>query len=321
MGYNAFVGWAEESVWATLVARAQFGRPYEDSTPEHMIPREPEAILGYRDPERVFEKAQSGRLDIVVPLVYDGCGKLLKHCFGSVADAGADPYTHTFTLDDKPFTRATTPLVGLSAEAHLDLPDSGYESLLLHGGRVASFGTALRVNEEIKLRAALIGQKCISGAKTASPTFPDYDSHKVKPSQIVVELDSTEYEVAGIEFECDNALRSDRAHLGGSYIAEPRGQGKRGITGTIDLPWEASPSAKTIYDKFISGAEAAIVVTCTGPTNHSMVFRFPAVVLEGKTPGFQEGEDQDWQIAFRALRDDGTYGALEIVEENETATT
>ncbi|MDX1388942.1 MAG: hypothetical protein R3344_07110, partial [Acidobacteriota bacterium] len=151
MGYDVFAGWAEESVWGTPVARTQFARAYEDAFLRHEVPQNPVTFLGSRDPEQVFSQIERGIGELHIPLVYDGMGKLLKHCMGLVTDAGSGPYTHTHDLDDNPFTRAASPLVGLTAELHYGLPDSSLESFLLYGGRVRQFGSNMRINEEVKL--------------------------------------------------------------------------------------------------------------------------------------------------------------------------
>lgn len=319
MPYNQFVAWGEESgSWASEASRDTFARPYEDSKLMHEKPQAPLEYLSNRDPEAPFYQAERGVGNLVFPLTYTGAEIWLKHCVGNIATSGSGPYDHTFSLDNNPYTRSSSPLLGLSIELNLGLPDSGYESALLLGARCRSFGSNFRVNEETKLSSEWVGQKVMLEPITGSPSFPDYDhasaSPLVKWSQIALTIDAGSETVYGVEFTCNNNLRDDRAKLGSQYIAEPRAQGRREITGTLDLEW----SDKTLYDKFVSGASAAILATATGPGSFAMTVRFNNVRFTGETPGLSHGEDVDYSLPFTAY-DDATYGAMQIVNTNDTA--
>lgn len=316
MAYNQYVCWGEEATWATEVARTIFARPYEDSTLKHEKPQQVQEWLGDRDPSSPFYQAERGVGNIVIPLTYTQSEIFLKHCFGKMTTAGAGPYTHTMDVDNLPFTRSSpAALKGLSVELMLGLPDTNEEALLLTGGRVRSFGSTFRPNEEIKLTADLVGKQVTLGPDTASPTFPDYDGNDiVKFNQIAITIDGGSEDIYGLEWTCNNNLRDDRAIMGSQYIAEPRAQGRREISGTIELDW----ADNSLYDKFISGASAVILATATGPGNLQMVFRWNNVRFTGETPGLQHGEEQDYSLPFTAYHD-ATYGAMQCVITNDTA--
>lgn len=310
MGYDIFAGWGVETTWGTPVARTTFGRVFEDSAFDEENPREVVTLVDNRDASRIFNQARKATASIVVPVLYAGQVRLWEYALGKATKSGVGPWTYTFDLDDKPFTRSGSPaaLVGLTLEGHLDLPDAALGSFVLAGGRIGSFGASLRANEEPKATFGFVGKEMPQAAKTASPTFPDYDLDTVKYSEISIDFGSGAEAIYGIDFEVDNALRDDKIELGNSTISAPRARGKRAVTGTIDREW----LTKTQYDLFRSGATASVVVTCTGAGGRSLKFDFAKIVYTGKTPPIQEGEEQDYQLSFRSLRH-ATKGALQVV--------
>lgn len=321
MGYDNYAGWGEETVWATEVARTQFARVYEESSAAHEIPRRPVEFLAERDPDMRFDGIQRGVVSLALPMVYAGLGKLLKHSFGVVVDAGVGPYTHTFTVDKTPYTRTSpAPLVGLSTELHMGMPDVGFESWTLEGGRVRNFSAAFAAGEETRFRAELVGKQVKQDAKTVSPTFPAYaaaSSPLVIPAQITIEFDDVgSTRVRGVEITVNNNLRDDDGFLGSLYIDKPTVRGRREITGTISKEWEN----KTLYDKFISGAVAKLEVICTGPGNFLHTWLLAQIRFTGETPGLAPTEAIDQNLPFTAYHD-ATNTAIKLTEQNDTATT
>jgi len=318
MPYGQFAGWGEEVApdWGVAVARTQFAKLYSESESMHEKPMDPAAFLGNRDPDRPFFGPEFGRATLVVPLVYDGVGKLLKHSLGVTVDAGSDPYTHTHSLDATPYTRASSPLVGLSVELNYELPDSSLEAFLLTGGRVLSLAGSFRAGEEVQLRCALQGKQVTQVQKSGAPTFPDLDTDWVIPQQVLVTIDAGAHDIYGFDWELNNGLREDKAFLGSQYRAPATVSAKRQISGTIDKEWVS----KALWDKMKAGTTGAILVTATGPGDYVMTWRYNNVRFGGFAPALQEGEDRQHQIPWTAY-DDATYGAMQIVETNNTATT
>jgi len=314
-GYDVFCGWGDETAWSTPVARTQFARPYAESRADHIVPQDPVAYLGLRDNTEPFTRVEKGEMELHIPAVYDGMGKLLKHCFGAApADAGVDPYTHIYTLTDSPFDPIGA-LFGLTVELHQALPDAVLQSMVLYGGRVQSFGMDMRVDEEIKLDVMLVGAQVAQLIKTASPTYPDYSAHTIKPIQVTFALDGgADIDINRVSWEVQNNLRDDKAKLGSKYIKAPLPKGKRVVSGVIEKEW----LAKADYDKFLAGTAAAIAVTCTGPASHSFLVELDNVRYTGKTPGLVEGDEILNELPFTAYYD-ATKGALRITEENTTA--
>lgn len=312
MGYNIFGGVAEQVAYITPVARTQFFRVYGDSDLVHRNPSEPRAHLSKLDPDELFYKVNMGEGNLVIPGQYTGMGKLMKHALGAVVDAGAGPsYTHTFTLTDG------LPDYGLTAELHKGFSDVGFESKIGTGMKVRTMNVKAQVNEETQFNFGLLGRKVDLGAVSGAPSFTDLDLHAVNPDQIAVTIDAASANVFGVEFTLDNNLRDDRAFLGDAYLAEPkRAAGKRKITGTISKEWDD----KTLYEKFISGATAALVITATGPTNYAMEITLNKIRFQDPTEETVEIDEIPQSLPFVAFLD-ATHTALKIVETNTTATT
>ncbi|MDQ7008360.1 MAG: phage tail tube protein [Acidobacteriota bacterium] len=311
MPYDIFAGWGEQAAYGTAVARAQFARVYDGSAVTHKHPGDPHTYLGRADPETIHYGLEYGEWTLEPVPVYDGIGKLFKHALGSVTDAGAGPYTHTHSLAD------SLPANGLSIELHKGLDPAGAESKLITGGKINEFAFEASVGEELKIRFGGIGQKATIVAKTASPTYPDYDNDIVKVSQISVQIDGATTNVTGISVSLNNNLRTDRGFLGSQYIAEPTRAGNREITGQVDKEWEDA----TLYNKFLSGATATLLITCTGSGSNKLTIRCNEIVFLGDVDEELTQSEKIGQTLPFVARHDATYGALQIVETNGTATT
>lgn len=313
MPQEIFAGWGEQTVYSTLVARTQFGRVYPESDLKHDIPREPYTYLGNPDPDELFDGVAKGSGVIIPVPVYDGMGKLLKHALGAFADAGAGPYTHTFTL------ASAAPAFGLSVELHKAFSDSGFESKLATGAKVSEFSIECAVGQEVKFPFTLVAEQVALGPKTASPTYPTYTGATgviIKPSQITVQIDAASADVSAFNISVNGGIDDTKAFLGDAYIREPARDNLRVITGEISKEW----SSKALYDKFISGATAELLATCDGPGNHDMTIRVAKLIFREPTEELTTATQIPQGLPFVAVAD-ATYTALQIVETNDTATT
>ncbi|MEE8473566.1 MAG: phage tail tube protein [Dehalococcoidia bacterium] len=322
-GYDQYLCWGIETVWGTEVARTKFAKVYEDTQLMHERPQQGHEFLGNRDPDFIFDQIQKGTGNLVIPMTYDaGPEQLLQAAMGVLVTTGSGPYVHTFTLDNNPYTRAAAPLIGLSVENHLALPDASFESMLGVGGRVRSMSGSFVTNEELKLVLDMVFKRCDLEPVTGTPVFPAYSgvaSSLVKFTQITVDIDTVTTPVYSCEFSLNNNLKDDNAELGSAYIRAPRAQGRREITGSLSKEWVN----KTLYDKWIAGAAASILVTAsgpalpTGPGNFVMTWRFENVRFTGENPKNAETEEQENVLPFTAY-DDPTFGAMQVVITNDT---
>jgi len=319
MGYGQYVGIGRETTWGTSVARTQFARIFDGTVLDHEIQQVPRAQFRTRDPEGLFKTRELGRGTIKVPLAYNGCGKFLEACFGKVVDAGAGPYTHTFTSDQTPYTRASSPLIGLTTELFLDLPDSSLGAMLMVGGRVASWGVEFRPDVEPMLDMAMVGKNVVQAAKTASPTFVS-DADLVHPAQVVVTLDGTTVTLDSCAFRVNNNLR-ERVPLGTQFVDAALSQGKREVTGSFSRDWTTgTKQGKAVWDAFLAGTNMALIITCTGPSSQSLTWELGTIRITGKAPVPVEGEFNRQEVEFTAL-DDVDTTIVKLVEQNAVATT
>jgi len=312
--YAQFVGWGVETTWGTAVSRTSFARMKRGTRIAPVIPRDPKTILGYRSPNALFTKTKSATGKIMIPFCYDGLEDLLEYCFGTVAETGTGPYLHTFTLADDPYTRTSSPLVGLTVESHLGLPDSSEESLILAGGRPSEFGAEFRIGEEITFDVDVVGKEAPLGAKSSSPTYPDYDTYEAIPSQVTIEVDDTAKNVVAASFRVNNGLKTDRAFLGSASVASALGgPDQRSITGEIELEWD-----NALYDLFTGGTTAKLEILCDYDANYYAHITLPKIQFTGDAPDPEQGEALPLTLPFVALYD-ATDTAVKFEYSNQTA--
>jgi len=319
MGYNQFAGIGKETTWGTAVARSQFFRIFDGSVLDHEIQQTPRTQFRSRDPEGLFKTRELGRATLKVPMAYNGMGKLWEACFGKVVDAGAGPYTHSFTSEANPYTRTSAPLIGLTVEEFLDLPDASLESMRMTGGRVTGFGFEFRPDVEPMLDVSLIGKQTTQVVKTASPTFPT-DADLVHPAQVTMTLDGTAIVCDSFAVRVNNNLR-ERVPLGTQFVDAALGQGKREVTGSFSRDWTTgTKQGKAVWDAFLAGTDMALIVIATGPSSQVLQFELGTIRITGKAPAPVEGEFNRQEVEFTALDDSGTT-IFKLTETNNVATT
>lgn len=332
MFYGQYIGAGEETTWATAVARTKFAPVFAGAVLAHRRPARPRSELNRRDVTGHFYDAEFGDGSFAFPLSYDGgfLMKILKHTLGIAGVSGAGPYVHTYTVNDgPPYTGGSVATAhGLTLELHADLPDAGpLESWRMDGAAIQSLALSFQQNQELQGVVTPLGQKVTQVVKTAQATvdaaMDDLDTYAVIPSQITLTVDGTSYSAV-----CDrvdltiNPNLAQIPRLGSVYIRQPRpAAGKRTVTGTLLLDWEATPSAKTLYDKFLSGATAIVVVTATGPSGRSLVATMSKVRILGDTPPVQEGGVLPVSLPFIAEYNATDSGPIKVVLTNQIATT
>ena len=311
--YDQFVGWVAEASWgASPVARTAFSRFNKGTFLRHQRPQEPATQVGFRDVQRHVKQLEFGEGKLMLPLAYGGALQTLwEHAFGAVSGAGTVASPFLFTLDQNPFTRASSPLSGLLLELHAALPDSGFESFLMRGARFTEWGCEFSPEEPVVFDGDVSGRNVEEGAKTASPTYPDLETDEVIAEQITVEIDDTVTAVNGCSFRVNNNLNTSRGKLDGTpYVtAALAAPGRRIVSGTISKDWDN----RTLYGKFLSGATAKLEIICTGPNPKVMKFELPQLKLTGETPEADEGEYQEQNLPFTA-EDDGSNGPLTLTD-------
>lgn len=327
MGYNLFAAVGEETTWATPATRNKFAKVMVGSQINHRATRQVSAKLSANvgaDPEKVFDAGQQGEATIIVPSSYDDGFflKVLKHLMGKVVTAGAGPYTQTFTrqVGSTPSGGAVPTAVSLSMELNYELPDAGpLEARLLAGARVKSGKFSWNAGEEITVEANLLGKEQTQVAKTGSPTYPDYDTYEMHFSQAAITINGTAFGAvcSGLEFTIDNGYEP-RLRLGSVYTQAPLRKGKGDISGTIRLDWEASPSAKALWQAFKDNVANSVIVTLTSGS-YSVVVTLPKCYFTAADLAPEEGQLQPVELPFIAIHD-AMNTAVKIVYTTPNAT-
>ena len=317
-GYNQYACVGHEAVWGTEVARDAFHKVFPDTLITPNKPREGVTFLGQRDEDSVHDGLESANMVLAIPFTYSAGGieLLLYYLLGQYATSGADPYTHVFSVDNNPYSRGTTPLIGLSMEANHELPETGFEAMLATGCRMRGGSMSIVAGEEIPINFDVIAKQAIAEPKTGTPTFPDYDgADLVKASQVTVEIGDAATTVYDVEFTIANSLREDKGVLGAAFIGDPRALGRREITGVFNKEW----ADKTLFNQWLSGATAKLEVICTGPDDFLCTFLWPKVRYTGAPPAMAEAEEQESSVPGKAYYD-ASNSAMEITLINNTQT-
>lgn len=104
----------------------------------------------------------------------------------------------------------------------------------------------------------------------------------------------------------DNALKTDRAFAGQRYMDEPIGEDLRAYTGTLNSEYFSD----TAYRRFVTGTEAAMVVTFARGTK-SMVWTYN-VRFDGNTPNVGDRGIIPQELPFVAVGPSTDAGALTV---------
>jgi len=181
---------------------------------------------------------------------------------------------------------------------------------------------AFNAGEELILDLDVIGKEVTQVAKTASPTFPDYDANEMLWSQATLTVDGTAYGAvcSGLTFNLGNNYEK-RHRLGSVYTQAPLRRGVSDLSGSLRIDWEATPSAKTLWDRFKSNTPVAIVVTATHPSGYSFVKTLPRVFFNASDLTPDEGQLQSTEFPFEAYNPtSGATTAVQVVVTSPTAT-
>lgn len=318
---DQYVAYGEETTWGTAATPNKFSRIKAGGRVVPVIRREPYMTLGRITQDRMIDRVESGEASLVFPFVYEGIEKLLKHAFGEVATSGAGPYTHTFKVASYPPTGGTVTAKGMTLSANYELPDSSLEARRLIGGLVSSAELAFNVGEDVDIATEWVGKRVEQVAKTGTPSYPDLETYLVTTNQIAVTVDGNAYAdlVRGVTLNI-GFNRNVGAAFGSKYTERPWRSDRLSITGSLRMLWDTSPfTTKAIWDKLLSGASIAIVVTCTGPSSRTATLTIPKAVLLTDNLEMNEGERSPIEFGFECI-DDATNSPAKLVVVNQTVT-
>jgi len=303
-GTGTWLGFGEESPWGTAVARTTWDQAVSAElrrTPE--IIRVPHLIADTTSmmskAKRLIKEDAGGSFEILMR--YRGQGLILKSIFGSVTDAGAGPYTHTFKLGDP-----RTP-TGLTIEQIIG--DSGNSEVF--AGCVPTKATmTFNPNDYARLRLDVLAKtataRSSAGTPSAGDDVPILGSHVGSFT-----WNSVAYVLRNLEITVDRKW-ARRDLLGSLYTASPTPTDLGDIRVRLTLDAEAA-----FYTALVAGTEADGTCTITDATDILAVTLHNAYVASVSEPLSSHGIVS--QTVELVAQSDGTDDGLQLVLTNPDA--
>lgn len=257
IGMKSYLGFGEESVFATIVPRTKFFDISSESVVKSRDLIESGAL--YRT-GILGSKVVQGQVGIAGEMEfeaqYEGWEVLAKHAFGSVQSTqqGATAaWRHNFTIADVLPT-------GLSLEIYRDSSNFASESskaFVYAGCKITSISFASSVGELLKVSGSVLG----SNEERRSKSTESFSTSPLAVyHQGLLTWDSGDAEVTNFRIMLNNQLDL-RPKLNSQISREPIRQGKVEVTGSFTAEFDSWRK----YDDFLNAAQRTLNVHFTGP--------------------------------------------------------
>lgn len=277
-GAKTSFGVGDESTWGTAVSRTHW-MGMKSISIVRTVEREYIPCLsvdGRNVMRNSVEKSNKASGTIETFLKYEsGVLKLLEYAFGTVANAGSGPYTHTFTLsEDNP------PAFTGSVTREMPANSSGAYSEVFEGCLVSKLTISGSANELVMVSADIIGQT--SGgrvsADTPSVTYESSFAHGNHITSFTHDGDS--YELKSFTLTIDHQLE-ERPVMGSASTGRPT----RGQATVITLEVELDETNNNLYDAVINGTSSDAVLSLSHTGNFAMTITLHNARASGEAPG------------------------------------
>jgi len=216
-------------------------------------------------------------------------------------------YDHTFTLaQDLP--------TGLTCELDEDI-----SAFTGEGGKIDSMNLGIEFNNYLKCAINAVFEDINYAAATAAtlPTAP-----LATFAQGAVTWGGPAKSIISAKINLNNKLKKDIVVIGTRTILEPTRGGKREVTGSITVYFEAT----TEYDAFVAATAKAIVLTFTGVTSaiktgfsYAMTITLPVCKHTGAPRNMGNEGPITLELPFRAEATDSSTKEMTIVVRNRIA--
>lgn len=294
-GYDAWIGWAEESAFKTPVTAAKFIEIESESLKFEQKPNVV-PLLGHVSQRRTVTSKASSAGSFRAPVLWEGVEQLLKHAMGGVSTTGPSGgyYTHTFAL------AAELP-TGLTIECNRnDAAISGNASFQYAGCKIGKFTLTQEMEQPLMMDVEILGSGLLTLIAATSKTFPTYDA--IDYAQVTVAAidpgGGSEFNLPlkSLKITIDNALHDDQYRLGSAVRAGITRGGQRKISIESEIEFE-SLSAYNFYKglltdnlrfKWVSGSR-------------SLQIDFPKCTFEGEDPSSEDAGPYYLTITNTAL--------------------
>lgn len=236
-----------------------------------------------------------------------GIASMLYHMFGDVDTngAGAPTYVHTYTpgsLGDLAFT----------AEEAIPNGAGTVYGAKFAGCKFTEWTLSANVGELVKISGNISSQSVVTGAAPAAASYADSCPFSFVEASLTLD-GSPVAEAESISLTVNNALRTDSFRLGSQNIRNQSHNGFKTVTGEFNTEFEDL----TYTDLYLSGADAAIVVTIDNGTE-DIVITMPTVKPTGSFPEVSGPDVIVQSIPFMAYAESGV--GSDVIEAVLTTT-
>lgn len=310
LGRDSFVGFGEETVWGTAVARTLWFRLVSENLRRSVtkvsrgVLAEAGASGNIRSHYRSQDKVAG---DIVLLAGYEGQGVLWKHALWGTPTTSAPVggiYTHTFKLGTAP------PTGGLTVEV---IRGTATTAALYEGMRITKMSWEVEAGGLVRITLSVLGQtSTLPAAGTATITTNELD---VIHSQVgVVVWNAQNYAARMVRVEIDNKL-VERQLLGDLTMKEP----KQGDFRDVRVSMDAELENDNLQVGYTADTEANLTCAITGVSSRTMALTLhKAYIDDNSAPLSQVGVIAE-NTVFRG-QSDGTDEGFQIVIANTQAT-
>ena len=239
-----------------------------------------------------------GVIDVGGPIAMELNNKNIRTLFKAMfgIETGSSPYTYT-PVDN---TQSLTLQVGRPGIAGTVHP------FTYTGAKVASWEIAAEVGETVSLTVEVIAQ---AEATSYALTSPSYTAsmlpYKFTGATLSI-AGSAVNTVRSMSLSGDNMM-ARRNFLGSQTTAEPFAAGLYEYTGTVTTDFESL----TAYSRFVTGTEAALVMTFT--RGSSTVVVTTNVKFNGTTPNIADSEVLAQELPFMCVASSTDASAITVV--------
>lgn len=315
IGHKTYLGFGEETTWATAVARAKFLeinsetlRVMEDKVVSPSLNR---AGIHSGRTEKGAIRVGGG---IVFNPNFDGAEKLWRAALHGVPVTSSPDVTNAATVRSHVFPiRDVLSPYSLTMEIFKDV-----ENFLATGVMIDSATWAFRVGQPIECSLDVVAREIAPGSQSAAQTFPS--TGLMHGGQATLSWGGTALDVEEAEITINNSLDVDRRFIGSRYISQPHRGGKLAVTGRFVTEFQSTSQ----YTDFRAHTKRALRIAVTGDaigaTAQTYLFQIDAAVAELREAFPLVGSPGriKMDIPFACYRNDSDF-EMQITARNEVA--
>lgn len=320
-GLAAQLGIAEETTYGTPVTVTRFYEFVDESLKLEIARLESAGLRAGNRVQRSDRWAAGSKTvagDINMEIGTRSFALWLKHMLGAIAIT--TPAGGTLSRDHTATPSAIGSQLPTGLTVQVGKPDNAgtVRAFTYHGCMIPSWSIRGEVDQLAKLRVSIAGEDEETAIALAAASYPT----GLKLLTFVhgsLTIAAGSVEVRSAELNGDNGLKIDRRKLGSQLIKRPTESAMAVFNGTLDAYWDDL----TLYNRFINGTEAALVLAFTHQTAIEGAL-FPMLQItanvrfDGETPQVDGPDELEQPLAYKCVSADGTPGsALTIVYRTE----